>query len=103
MGEKALLGKETEPETQKQANGKGFEREIYYLPKNGDTPAPQVNVRTAPINLNLGKEAAPAPKVKKHVELIRKKDHGGQYFRGSRERAGHKAERQSVEGQAGEN
>lgn len=72
MGEKALLGKETEPETQKQANGKGFEREIYYLPKNGDTPAPQVNVRTAPINLNLGKESTPAPKVKKKIELQRK-------------------------------
>jgi capsid protein len=39
---------------------------------NNHTPPNHVEVKTAPIHLNVGKEAAPVPKVKKDIVLTRK-------------------------------
>ena len=67
IGDRAKLG--MQPDKAPEKSDKGMSAIHLHDSRNGQTVQP-INVRTAPINLNLGKEGEPAKKkVKKRIEL----------------------------------
>jgi len=64
------VGGEDDAEDGKDAKkGKGFSEIHLHDGRNGHASLQPINVRTAPIHLNLGKEAEPKKKVRKRIEL----------------------------------